>query len=106
MIDDTVTTESRFLQKIDSNINLNVVSRSNADLAYAARSASESFQNPLDRVPAISGIAKEFSRKFPEIGDYVAGMWTKSLAQQLLWRIYPPSEVKLRLKMEYFNTDH
>lgn len=43
--------------------------------------------DPLDRLPALSGMAKEFKRMFPEIGDYVAGMWTKNLAQQLLWRI-------------------
>lgn len=31
-------------------------------------------------------VAKELRRKFPGIGDYVAGLWTTNLAQQLLWR--------------------
>ena len=43
----------------------------------------------MDRFPALSGLAKELVGIFPGIGDYVAGLWMKDLAQQLLWKIGP-----------------
>lgn len=61
--------------------------------AFGKRTLSD----PLDRLPALSDIANEFRRKFPGIGDYVAGLWTTNLAQQLLWRIDLDEQWKCRL---------
>ena len=44
--------------------------------------------DPTDRLPAFSSIAKAFRRFLPEVGDYVAGLWSISLPQQLLWMPY------------------
>jgi Heterokaryon incompatibility protein (HET) len=62
---------------------------------FLIRAFSErKLSNPRDRLPALSGIAKEFRQNFPALGDYVAGLWTTNLAQQLLWRIEYNAEWK------------
>lgn len=48
--------------------------------AYTSRSLGF----PSDRLPAISGIAKVVHR--PELGDYLAGLYTTDLHAQLVWR--------------------
>jgi hypothetical protein len=45
---------------------------------------------PEDKLIALSGIAKMMSRQIRE--PYVAGMWNKYLAGQLLWRVDPVFE--------------
>ncbi|KAL2198316.1 heterokaryon incompatibility protein-domain-containing protein [Corynascus similis CBS 632.67] len=46
-----------------------------------------------DKLPALSGIAQQFQRalqtRFGIADDYLAGMWRRDLAQQLLWLIGP-----------------
>ena len=41
----------------------------------------------LDRFPATSAIAKGFARESASLKPYIAGLWSKNLAQQLLWRV-------------------
>lgn len=43
-----------------------------------------------DRLPALSGLAVNFSNK--SLGEYVAGMWTKALPALLLWEVCSRSE--------------
>lgn len=43
-----------------------------------------------DRLPALSGLAVNFSNK--PLGEYVAGMWTKALPALLLWEVCSHSE--------------
>ena len=50
--------------------------------------SGRTLSDPLDRLPALAGVAKELCRNFPGIGDYVAGLWTTNLAQQLLWKVF------------------
>ncbi|KAK7946087.1 uncharacterized protein PG986_010408 [Apiospora aurea] len=46
-----------------------------------------------DSLPAIAGIARQYGTKHRDsLGCYLAGLWEKSLVQDLLW--YVPSEVK------------
>ena len=46
-----------------------------------------------DKLPALSGIARQFQEalqtRFGIADDYLAGMWRRDLAQQLLWLIGP-----------------
>lgn len=46
-----------------------------------------------DNLPALSGITQQFQRalqtRFGIVDDYLAGMWRRDLAQQLLWVIGP-----------------
>lgn len=39
-----------------------------------------------DRLPAMSGLAKRFSRGPLGLGSYLAGLWTEELALSLIWR--------------------
>ncbi|KAK8070432.1 hypothetical protein PG997_010635 [Apiospora hydei] len=46
-----------------------------------------------DSLPAIAGVARQYGTKHRgSLGCYLAGLWEKSLVQDLLW--YVPSEVK------------
>ena len=40
---------------------------------------------PSDRLPALSGIAKEFQKHHSD--QYIAGMWESSIFQDMLWRV-------------------
>jgi len=54
------------------------------------RYSKTKLSEPGDKLIALSGIANTISR---QIGDtYVAGMWKKHLASQLLWRVDPVYE--------------
>jgi len=46
---------------------------------------------PADRLPALSGIANMFQRRLRE-ERYLAGLWSGSLAHELLWSMSGPKE--------------
>ena len=100
LIDESVTRSNRSfdrwgLLRSDMNIDVNQQIRRWYTLAWAF--SERTFSDPLDRLPALAGVAKEFRREFPGIGDYIAGIWTTNLAQQLLWRIGFDTQSKWRL---------
>lgn len=41
-----------------------------------------------DRLPAISGIAEQFSHRMGDNAKYAAGLWSSTMLQHLLWRVY------------------
>ena len=90
LIDDSVTRGNRswdkwnFFDRSDMNINVNQQIRRWYDISHDF--SQRTLSDPLDRLPALAGVAKELRLVFPGIGDYVAGLWTTNLAQQLLWR--------------------
>ena len=100
LIDESVTRSNRYLDKWDPNasdmnldVNLQIRRWYNLSSAFSERMLSD----PLDRLPALAGVAKELRREFPGIGDFVAGLWTTNLAQQLLWKIDFDRQPKWRL---------
>ncbi|KAK2598260.1 hypothetical protein N8I77_011684 [Diaporthe amygdali] len=38
-----------------------------------------------DKLPALAGIARQYGTAHPELGDYVAGMWERTLVHDLMW---------------------
>jgi hypothetical protein len=78
-------------------INLDVVQQIRRWYSLCGALDKRKLSDPYDRLPALSGIAKELRRNFPGIGDYVAGLWTTKLTQQLLWRISLDVQWKCRL---------
>lgn len=100
LIDDSVTRRNRRWDKWDFNrsymnidINEQVRRWFNLSWEFSGRTLSD----PLDRLPALAGVAKELRWEFPGIGEYVAGLWTTNLAQQLLWRILIGRQPQWRL---------
>ena len=88
LIDDSVTRTNRCFEKfISSDMNTDVNEQIGRWNTLSWEFSRRTLSDPLDRLPALAGIAKELRQKFPGIGDYVAGLWTTNLAQQLLWRI-------------------
>lgn len=90
LIDDSVARSNRAWDKWGLNrsimsfdVNAQIRRWSTLVREFGERTLSD----PLDRLPALAGVAKELRREFLGIGDYVAGLWTTNLAQQLLWRI-------------------
>ena len=51
--------------------------------------------DPLDRLPAMSCMAKDFRESCPVLGDYLAGLWSTHLPHQLLWRTDRPRQHRL-----------
>ncbi|KAK4441926.1 heterokaryon incompatibility protein-domain-containing protein [Podospora aff. communis PSN243] len=51
---------------------------------FVAQFSSLKLTKPLDRLPALSGLAQ---RAGPFLGEYIAGMWTSSLLYDLAWRV-------------------
>ena len=89
LIDDSVTSKNRFFEKFDpicSDMNTDVDEQIRRCYTLSWDFSGRTLSDPLDRLPALAGVAKELRRKFPGIGDHVAGLWTTNLAQQLLWR--------------------
>ncbi|KAE9369257.1 hypothetical protein N431DRAFT_560127 [Stipitochalara longipes BDJ] len=41
---------------------------------------------PSDKLPALDGIAQQLSRRRPNV-QYLAGLWSDTLAQDMLWEI-------------------
>lgn len=89
MIDESVTRENRMFSKLDlgpSNVNTDIKEQTRRWYTLCQKFSERKLSDAMDRFPALSGLAKELVGKFPGIGDYVAGLWTKDLAQQLLWK--------------------
>ena len=40
---------------------------------------------PEDQLPALSGLARQYQRNNPTVGDYLAGIWLADLPEGLLW---------------------
>lgn len=40
---------------------------------------------PEDRLPALSGLSRAFQKSNPDVGSYMAGLWSKELPNALLW---------------------
>lgn len=100
LIDESVTRSHRLFHGFDHNlpdINIDVNQQIRRWYLLSVAFSERTLSDPLDRLPALAGVAKELRRKFPGIGDYVAGLWTTDLAQQLLWRIGLHSQPKWRL---------
>ena len=100
LIDESVTRSNRSFDKWSpsrSDINIDVNQQIRRWYLISVAFSERTLSDPLDRLPALAGVAKELRRKFPGIGDYVAGLWTTNLAQQLLWRIIFDRQPKWRL---------
>jgi hypothetical protein len=98
LIDEAVTRGNRYISESSlSDINSDVGLQIQRWYMLCYQLSMRKLSDPHDRFPALSGIAQEFRRNFPAIGDYVAGLWTTNLAQQLLWRISRYAEWKYRL---------
>ena len=98
MIDDSVTRGKRSFGKWNLNINIDDVNQQIQRWYSLSQAFSErTLSDPLDRLPALAGVAKELRREFPGIGDYVAGLWTTNLAQQLLWKLSLYAQPKWKL---------
>ena len=72
LIDESVTRSNRFLEQrgpnqshMDIDVNLQIRRWYGISAAFSKRTLSD----PLDRLPALAGVAKEFRREFPGIGD-------------------------------------
>lgn len=52
-----------------------------------------------DRLPALSGLAKRFKRY--EMGEYYAGLWEKTFAEQLLWGVFDDARFARNRAKEY-----
>lgn len=99
-IDGSVTRSNRAWDKGDlnrSDMNIDVNTQIERWSHLFCEFSKRTLSDPLDRLPALAGVAKELRREFPGIGDYVAGLWTKNLAQQLLWRTTLDEQPKWRL---------
>jgi len=79
------------------DVNLDVVQQIQRWYSLCEALDKRKVSDPYDRLPVLSGIAKEFCRNFPGIRDYVAGRWTTNLTRQLLWRINFDVQWKCRL---------
>jgi len=53
---------------------------------------------PRDIFPALSGLAQQMIAKVPLSGGYVAGLWQRTLVEDLLWTVDPDYPVKRRPK--------
>ncbi|KAF6225107.1 hypothetical protein HO133_010303 [Letharia lupina] len=99
MIDESVTDRSWDKWNLNcsniknDDVNLQIQRWYTLSQAFSERTLSD----PLDRLPALASVAKELRREFPGIGDYVAGLWTTNLAQQLLWKLHLYTQPKSRL---------
>ena len=90
LIADSVTSKNRSLEKLNpicSDMDTDVDEQIRRWYTLSWEFSGRTLSDPLDRLPALAGVAKELRQKFPGIWDYVAGLWTTNLAQQLLWRI-------------------
>ena len=100
LIDESVTRQPRSFEKSSLNSS-NITGDVNEQIGrwywFCPQFSRRKLSDPRDRLPALAGIAKELRRNFPGIGDYVAGLWTTNLAQQLLWRIDLVEQSKYRL---------
>lgn len=88
-IDESVTRGNRSFDKWDlnrSDTNIDVDDQIQRWYHLSWAFSRRTLSDPLDRLPALAGVAKELRRELPGIGDYVAGLSTTNLAQQLLWR--------------------
>ena len=89
LLDDSVTRSNRSWDKwnlIDrQDINTDVNEQIRRWYYILNDFSQRTLSDPLDRLPAFPGVAKEVRLVFPGIGDYVAGLWTTNVAQQLLW---------------------
>jgi hypothetical protein len=56
------------------------------------RYSTTGLAKPEDKLIALAGIAELISHRIGENVVYVAGMWEKNLASQLLWRVNPKYE--------------
>ena len=90
-IDESVTRGDRSINNID--VDRQIQRWYELSGAFSRRTLSD----PVDRLPALAAVAKELRREFLGIGDYVAGLWTTKLAQQLLWRVDLDVQPKWRL---------
>ena len=100
LIDESVTRCNRMSDKWslnDPDINIDVKQQIERWYLISEAFSRRTLSDPLDRLPALAGVAKEFRQSFPGIGDYVAGLWTTNLAQQLLWKIGFDEQPKWRL---------
>ena len=100
LIDESLTRGHLAFNPFDpnrSNINSDVEAQIRRWHELCTAFSGRKLSDPLDRLPALSGVAKNFRLKFPGIGDYVAGLWTTNLAQQLLWKINLKAQWKCRL---------
>lgn len=43
------------------------------------------FTRPEDRLPALSSLARQFHSQSPDLGTYLAGMWSSKLRDSLFW---------------------
>lgn len=66
-----------------------VTFRRGSTLVLTSQYSRRTLSCPSDRLPAIFAMAKRFQTIQPELGSYLAGLWSNHLAKQLLWRFSP-----------------
>ena len=98
MIDESVIRRSdRSFNRSNVNVKIDVNLQFQRWYTLSGAFSRRTLSDPLDRLPALAGIAKELRREFRGIGDYVAGLWTTNLAQQLLWKLDLHAQPQWRL---------
>jgi hypothetical protein len=64
-----------------------------------ANFSARSITYASDRMPALAGLAREFSH--PALGDYLAGVWSGDLFQGLCWEVRTQNATKASEHQEY-----
>lgn len=58
--------------------------------------ASRLLTSEADRLPALSGIATTFQRRWPALGSYLAGIWEADIFGGLHWYLWDPVQPRLQ----------
>jgi hypothetical protein len=94
----TVGERKRLKALMSGDYDSNIRALGRIDTAYAAhenwkriveRYSATSLTNPKDKLIALAGIAELTSKRMDDRWEYVAGLWEKYLASQLLWYVEP-----------------